>query len=453
MRSLVILTALVFGLFFTISSAFAQSFKYSDMFISPETNTNFFGGYLGGDDDTPTGKIDWSIGNCRPFSLPRTDDMVFSTSVGDFNNPDDWFERMRITKDGFVGIGTTSPAEKLHVSGGDFRLDGDMHLHDNKGNTGISLRSDHAAGVAGEVSLFNDNGLETVELLAAEGTDNGGQITLSKANGTRTVQLDAEFGPDGGAYLELNGGSSESTLYVEGSAAGRTDAALRVHNIEPDQGMAAYITNNSTWATMHIQNDGSGETLWVESSGGGNLIVARDNIARQWQFWVDGDGNTNVRNLVIYDGADLSERFEVCGLQVDLNDQSDPSTGNTPEPGMVVSIDPENPGKLAISSKSYDRKVAGIISGAGGLNTGMLMSQSDSDADGNYPVALSGRIYCLCVASNGPIQPGDLLTSSDNPGYAMRVTDHSKAQGAIIGKAMTSLQEGRGLVLTLVSLQ
>jgi hypothetical protein len=35
----------------------------------------------------------------------------------------------------------------------------------------------------------------------------------------------------------------------------------------------------------------------------------------------------------------------------------------------------------------------------------------------------------------------------------MAVTDYEKAQGATIGKAMSSLTEGRGLILVLVSLQ
>jgi hypothetical protein len=35
----------------------------------------------------------------------------------------------------------------------------------------------------------------------------------------------------------------------------------------------------------------------------------------------------------------------------------------------------------------------------------------------------------------------------------MKVTDHARAQGAIIGKAMSSLKEGKGMVLVLVSLQ
>jgi hypothetical protein len=57
------------------------------------------------------------------------------------------------------------------------------------------------------------------------------------------------------------------------------------------------------------------------------------------------------------------------------------------------------------------------------------------------------------TASNGPIEPGDLLTTSDVPGCAMRATDHVRAQGAILGKAMSALKEGKGSVLTLVSLQ
>ena len=68
-------------------------------------------------------------------------------------------------------------------------------------------------------------------------------------------------------------------------------------------------------------------------------------------------------------------------------------------------------------------------------------------------MALTGGVYCWADAYNGSIQPGDLLTTSDSPGHAMKVTDYAKAQGAIIGKAMTSLEEGRGLVLVLVTLQ
>jgi len=118
-----------------------------------------------------------------------------------------------------------------------------------------------------------------------------------------------------------------------------------------------------------------------------------------------------------------------------------------------VCIDPERPGELVVSSRPYDHTVAGIISGAGGVKPGMLMSQSGTKADGHHPVALTGRVYCLADAANGAIRPGDLLTTSSTPGHAMKVTDHARAQGAILGKAMTGLKEGTGLVLVLVALQ
>jgi hypothetical protein len=38
-------------------------------------------------------------------------------------------------------------------------------------------------------------------------------------------------------------------------------------------------------------------------------------------------------------------------------------------------------------------------------------------------------------------------------GYAMKATNRDQAYGAVIGKAMTGLDKGEGLVLVLVNLQ
>ena len=73
--------------------------------------------------------------------------------------------------------------------------------------------------------------------------------------------------------------------------------------------------------------------------------------------------------------------------------------------------------------------------------------------EGGQDVALTGRVYVLAEATHGAIKPGDLLTTSDLPGHAMKVADHPRAQGAILGKAMTGLAEGKGMVLVLVTLQ
>jgi hypothetical protein len=115
-------------------------------------------------------------------------------------------------------------------------------------------------------------------------------------------------------------------------------------------------------------------------------------------------------------------------------------------------IDSENPGKLKLSNEAYDKKVAGIVSGAGGVKPGITLHQ-DGILEGNILVAMVGKVYCKVEAFSGPIKAGDLLTTSNIPGYAMKVTDNQLSQGSIIGKAMTELESGKGLVLVLVNLQ
>ena len=148
--------------------------------------------------------------------------------------------------------------------------------------------------------------------------------------------------------------------------------------------------------------------------------------------------NVSVATLTIRGGADLAEPFAM-------------SSADVPAGGLVV-IDPAQPGRLKLSSRAYDRKVAGIVSGANGIQPGISMVQ-ESALEAGRNVALSGRVYALVDATAAPVEPGDLLTTSDTPGHAMKVRDYAQAQGAIVGKAMGSLAQGKGLVLVLVSLQ
>src|SRR6185436_13907807 len=110
----------------------------------------------------------------------------------------------------------------------------------------------------------------------------------------------------------------------------------------------------------------------------------------------------------------------------------------TIEKGSVVVIDDKKPGRLKRSTRAYDRRVAGIVSGANGIKPGISLHQEGA-LEGGHDVALSGRVYVEADASNGPIEPGDLLTTSDSPGCAMRVSDFARAQGSVLGKAMSAL--------------
>jgi len=140
-------------------------------------------------------------------------------------------------------------------------------------------------------------------------------------------------------------------------------------------------------------------------------------------------------------GSDLAELFDIT------NNES------LVQPGLIVSLDPNQPGKLMLSDKAYDRKVAGVLSGANGVKPGILMGQSETIATGDDLVTLSGRTYVMANTSRGEIKVGDLITTSDIEGEAMKAKNKRKAQGAIIGKAMTGLKNGKGYVLVLVNLQ
>jgi hypothetical protein len=155
----------------------------------------------------------------------------------------------------------------------------------------------------------------------------------------------------------------------------------------------------------------------------------------------------------------LSNKVDAKELEVRGSDVAEPyhvqPVGKTkPVPGMVVTIDEKQIGKMKIASRPYDSRVGGIISGANGIRPGVILRQPGTVADGAFPVAGIGRVWCWCDASvGGPIKPGDLLTTSMTPGHAMRVRDRNRAKGATIGKAMSSLKKGKGLVLVLVTLQ
>jgi len=119
---------------------------------------------------------------------------------------------------------------------------------------------------------------------------------------------------------------------------------------------------------------------------------------------------------------------------------------------MVVEIDPDNPGNLRLARGAYNKRVAGIVAGANGLSKGIVLGNLEG-SENHTPVAISGRVWVYADATQHAIEPGDLLTTAERAGYAMKATDLQKAQGAILGKAMTRLEQGKtGFVLVLVNL-
>ena len=140
---------------------------------------------------------------------------------------------------------------------------------------------------------------------------------------------------------------------------------------------------------------------------------------------------------VILPAADCAEEFEI-------------GSAAEAEPGTVMVLD--EAGVLQPSSQPYDKKVAGVISGAGSYRPGIILDRGKSSPT-RQPVALLGKVFCKVDAQYGPVEIGDMLTTSPTGGHAMKASDRSLAFGAVIGKALQRLAEGRGLIPMLIALQ
>ncbi len=276
------------------------------------------------------------------------------------------------------------------------------------------------AGVTGEMLVATDGvgvyGSNTVTTAGATGIGVWGRSYSPNGTGVKATGYNGANGLNA-----VNNGVSinASTIFAENTNAGGTEPA----------GIAIFAKNHSADATLVIQNAGNsnGDAIRTLNSAGSSVI-----------FRVTSTGRVVTSAVQVYGGGDLAEQF--------------PASNGTVEPGTLMVIDDQNPGMLKPSDKPYDTCVAGVVSGAGGVNPGMTL-QPEGVLQGNTPIAIAGRVYVRAEAFSAPIKPGDLLTTSTIPGVAMKASDPNLAQGAVIGKAMSSLESGTGLVLLLITLQ
>jgi hypothetical protein len=150
-----------------------------------------------------------------------------------------------------------------------------------------------------------------------------------------------------------------------------------------------------------------------------------------------------VGNVVVTDG-DITLANADCAEDFDVADEA------SAEPGTVMVLDDES--KLRESVRPYDKRVAGVVSGAGNYKPGLVLDKQLSEGN-RQPIALLGKVFCKVDAQFGSIEVGDLLTTSPTAGHAMRADDPFKAFGAVIGKALRPLPDGRGLIPILIALQ
>lgn len=368
---------------------------------------------------------------------------------------------------GGIGMGMPPTLHRLSIRSGTSTVDGSALYVENINDHGIAVVTDTASAdvntILGQrgagdflycdssngttdwqrvICLRKDGAIESRGLKLSDAGSGGGQYGLFRYTSGTCDTLGFFINGDGTPALAIRStqnigiGTTDPgghRLSVKSDADGTAGSTVEIENTN-SAGLAVMSSAWSSDVNTLLSQHGSGDFLCCDAWDG---AVNWRRVIRLFK-----DGTIECKVLSVTGGADFAEPF-------DLSDGAAPS----PEPGTVMVIDPGREGRLKPSERAYDRCVAGVVSGAGGVTPGVLLQQGDAGSAGRHPVALSGRVYAWADATDAPIAPGDLLTTSDTPGHAMKATDLARAQGAVLGKAMTALPGGRGLVLMLVTLQ
>ena len=245
-----------------------------------------------------------------------------------------------------------------------------------------------------DAQVFHMNGGNSILTIGAAG--NEGDLNIVDGEGRNAFQF-----------------NSESAVLTVGASGNEGDITVL-----DGQGRQVFKFNSDP-ASLVLGAQGNEGDLYVRNSAGNDTIH------------LDGESGD-----IILSNADFAEDFEVA----------DPSAA---EPGTVMVLD--DTGKLVPSTSPYDRRVAGIVTGAGSYKPGIIMDRH-KDRTHRRPIAMVGKVFCRIDADLGGVAVGDLLTTAPTPGHAMRAADPSRAIGSVIGKALAPLSSGRGLVPVLISL-
>lgn len=330
----------------------------------------------------------------------RKSNKKFHFSVEDTMNSGTLTPQMTLSETGLVGIGTTTPSARLHL------------LNDTSVRP-VYIQSTHP----------------TMALSAM-------RVDIASSNTGAAAIAGVNTGGGHAGYFQINNASNGA-------------AALEATTNGSGRGVYGWsATGTGVNGVSNSANGYGGVFGSLETPGKGLLVVGQSHLISPVAI-----GTTSVPSGIMLNvaGTIRTHVLEITGA--DLAEKFPTSESKAIEAGTVMEIDPDHAGHLRVARGAYNRRVAGVVSGAGNLPVGAVLGNLPESNDGP-PIALSGRVWVWCDASNSAIEPGDQLTSSDTAGHAMKATDHARGQGAVLGKAMTALAKGeKGLVLVLVNLQ
>lgn len=281
-------------------------------------------------------------------------------------------------------------------------------------------------------------------IVVGEGTDpvNAKELIAARKNTTGPTIIVHNKGGAGGAQFQMVDDASGANFKFKSTGTGGFKIRDHANGIDvlfiPSNTGDVGIGTSTPQATLDVVGDNADLIRAADAANPSNAVFR---VQKDGNVYADGSFNCGLSSqgacFVTGSGADVAERI----------DASEPL-----EPGDVVEIDPDNPGTFRKSRGPLSTRVAGVISTAPGVTLGNDFDPVNDRWEDNRPlIALAGRVPVKVTTENGPIQVGDLLVSSSQPGVAMRCV--SDCLGAVIGKALEPLAEGQGTVLALVTLR
>ena len=336
------------------------------------------------------------------------------------------------TNSGNVGIGTSSPAAKLHVAGGIYS----SSVIDSAYSGGFRLVVTGPGDPRAQWSY-------------------DGAVTTSRLTSTSNVRT--SFGSNGvndRVFLDLSGNLGINTttpgvkLHVVGAmqapatSGSGTNGTFRIGatpttNLVLDMGVDA-TSSVYTWLQSRNQTNYASNYDLALNPNGGNVGIGT--TAPTSKLHVVGNGNITGTLTAGTVNAKYQDIAEWVPASQEL------------AAGTVVVLDATKSNSVVASKQAYDTHVAGVITAQPGLTLG-------EGGEGRVLVATTGRVKVNVSAANGPIQIGDLLVTGDVQGFAMKSVPvefggvRLHRPGTLIGKALEPLASGEGQILVLMSLQ
>ena len=215
-------------------------------------------------------------------------------------------------------------------------------------------------------------------------------------------------------------------------------AGSAVSGINTSTGCAVY-GGSTAGDGVHGESKGASMSgvAGIHNSGGNGVYGRSSGNAGCFDGNVVVNGNVTATGDILLPGADCAEQFECAGMRgIDA--------------GSLVIVGEE--GVIRECEGAYDRRVAGVVAGAGTFRPAIVLDQRNSDRP-RAAVSLIGKAYCKVDAQYGAIEVGDLLTSSPSLGHAMRASDRERAFGTVVGKALRPWRSGKGMIPILLALQ